>query len=235
MKQTIFQCLILLSTLFINFNCLAQQAKKEYKTAAASEYEHFDTSQTLSDVIPAARKFKTPDMLRILVSGTPKQIKLTEYDYLTINYVNDGKDVAWGINAIHEAKIAGGRLVAPKATSYSILNMPAPPLEQGWSYNPSAYRKDHIKISEVKGEEVFAIDFTNYSLYLTPTGQLIKENSFAKYFYNEKGDCVRVAVNGENRQFRYFYKYDSHGNWTQRFVWDSDNGITQKIDRVITY
>lgn len=235
MKQPNFLFSALFFLLLINFNCTAQEMKGEYKTAAGTEYLNFDTAQTITDIIPAARKYKSSDLLRLQLIGNPTHIKVIAYNYFSMVYINDNKNVAWGKYATHEAKIQGGRIITPKTTTYSLLSMPTPPMKQGLSYKPSEYKKDRLKIKEAKDDEAFVIDFFNYSMYLDSNGKLIKEDSLGKYYYNEKGDCVRIATYLNNRQFRYYYQYDNKGNWIKRYLWDSDSGIIQRIDRTITY
>lgn len=234
MKQPLFSALIIF-TLFTGFSCSAQYGEGESKTSAGNEYSTFDTSQQITGIIPKARRYKSPELLRLQVSGNPKAVKLTEYNYITIKNIDNVKMLAWGVYAVHDVKIQGGRILSATATSYSILNAPTPSFEAGMSYKLSDYKKDHIKISAITGEEALIIDFLNYSMYVDSTGNLIRKSEPGKYDYNDNGDCIRVTTDESNRQLRYFYQYDGQHNWTQRFLWDSDYGIIQKIDRKISY
>lgn len=233
MKQTIFSCPIIFFALLLNFSCFAQSDKGEYKTSAGSEYSSFDTSQSVIENIPVARRFGSADMLQLQLSGNPKEVKSTVYNYFRLTDMNGGKTQIWGVREEHNIKIQAGRIISAKMVTYSILNMPPPRSEKGFSYKPADYKKDNLKMSEVSGDEALVIDFFRYSQFLDSESKLTKDDGYFKYFYNDKGDCIRMVH--DDRQFRYFYKYDGQNNWIQRFLWDSDDGITQRIDRKIIY
>ena len=222
-----------LSILFFSFPCSAQYETGEYRTAAGSAYNNFDTAQTITDLIPKARKYKSAGLLQLQVSGSSRSIQLSVYDYIHMTSINEGTMIIWGKREEHRIKMQRDRILSAEAVSYSILNMPNPDTKKEYSYKPADYKKEHLKISEASGNDALAISFLRYDLYLDQNGYLKNEDGYFKFFYNDKGDCIRAVH--DKRQFRYFYKYDTQNNWTQRLIWDSDYGIIQKIDRKITY